>query len=155
MLNLMKKSYELRLPIQEFIEYKVTNGLGYDSETKFDKERKVENTEMVFSRLYSITEEDVKNTEKGLKAHLFDMQARVKLPFLEVRHDYFSTTGGLVSFIQRKRHKLAINYYKSNLKDLKESAVVNLIKDRFFSKKPLESFVSSKKVQLYLFNLSN
>ena len=147
--------YELVLPIQKVIEHNVTNGLGYDSKTEFNTERIKGTLEKMFLAICPISEEEVKNTEKGLKAHLFDMKSRVKLPFLEAWQDYFSTKKGIKNFIKKKRYKRLINLYKSSLRDKKELAVLSVIQNKVNDGKPLENLAKNTTYQMYLPNLNN
>lgn len=163
----MKKSYNWTLPIQEFIDYKVTNWLGYDSKTNFidGREKELNKIERAHISLSSITEEEVKNSNKGLKAHLFEMEARVKLPFLEACHDYFSRKKGIWNFIQKKRCQGSINYYKSGVRDKKESAIIltslnkdfplGFVKNKMIYLAYLNNCVSSKDLNFFYMALSN
>ncbi len=147
--------YELVLPLQEFIEYKVTNDLGYDSKTEFNTERIKGNLEKMFLAICPISEEEVKNTEKGLKAHLFDMKLREDLPFLKEWHAYFSKKKGIKNFIKKRRYGRLINLRESSLKDKKGLAVLSAIQDKINDGKPLENLAKNTIYQMYSLNPNN
>ncbi len=147
--------YELVLPIQKVIEHNVTNGLGYDSKPEFNTERIKGNLEKMFLAICPVSEEEVKNTKKGLKAHLFDMKLRVRLPFLEAWYAYFSNKKGIRNFLKKRRYGRLINFYESNLKDKKELAVLSAIQNKVNDGKPLENLAKNTTYQMYLSNLNN
>ncbi len=78
--------------IQKRIEYLVTNGLGYNSQTKFLNGREDLSLLERFSKKFlKNREENIKNTFYGLRTHLFEMEIKIRMPLLtekEIRKSY-------------------------------------------------------------------
>lgn len=60
------------MTIKERIEFLVTNSLGYNSQTDF-----IEGNEFL-SKTLNLTNEEIKNTEKGLQAHLAHLDSKTR-----------------------------------------------------------------------------
>ncbi len=73
----------------------------------------------MFSIICSVSEEEVKNTEKGLKAHLFDMKSKINLLGLEAWYDYF---------IAKSRYA-APSFFKPSIAEVLE-CIPERLKDR-------------------------
>ncbi|MBS3091683.1 hypothetical protein J4217_04540 [Candidatus Pacearchaeota archaeon] len=78
--------------IQRKIENVVTNGLGYHSRTKFLTDETVTDKYILLGQCF-LDEDFVKNSRGGLRAHLADLDSRIKLPRLRK----------IYNIIQRKR----------------------------------------------------
>ena len=80
-------------PLQHQIEKIVTHGLGYNTQTQFFESREKDlGIIEKLARDYFVSEEEVKNSPEGLKAHLYELDVRKLLPLLEKAMNYFSTT---------------------------------------------------------------
>ncbi len=134
MQNLLEKfGLENRTPIQRRIEYNVTHGLFYNSQTNFIDGREFDFSDLDWQEIerYHLKEKSVKNSQEGLQAHLFEMEQRVKLPIIQVNRDYLQAKGKLTPW---KRFRLRVaEYFLSDSEGLKDAAVyetINKIKER-------------------------
>lgn len=126
----------LKFPsLQQTIEYKITQGLGYDSKTKFLEVEKLTKFEKTGVNLGLLTEEKIKNSEKGLKAHLFDLDSRPRQVILQAYSEYYKSKKRIKNFYKKTILKLALNYYRHNLQNLKNDAKEHIIwKEKLFKK---------------------
>lgn len=102
--------------MQLLIESVVTSGAGYDNRTRFVQGREKElgwvGRKMV--REYGITEEDVKNSRYGLRAHLARMKAMDTLKI------YHNSPGG----IRRTRQRLSLGNQIARYENERTRAIV-------------------------------
>lgn len=100
-------------PIQVKIEDNVTGGLGFRSQSKYIKEYSI------FKKYLS--EEEVKNTDNGLQAHLAEMDSdRIVYAYMLSRNK---------NFLGKIKGRL--NYFREEMKlnNLKEDAINEAVKN--------------------------
>ena len=105
-----------KTPIQLQIEASVTNGMGYDSRTKFiqGRESKLGAVEKKLVNSSGITEENVKDSRYGLRAHL------AKLNAMNTLRKYFDSEG----LLKRARYRLSLGNQIASYEYERRNAIV-------------------------------
>lgn len=102
--------------IQLRIEAMVTNGMGYDSRTKFiqGRESKLSAVEKKLFNSSGITEEDVKDSRYGLRAHL------AKLKAMNTLRKYSGSEG----LLKRTRYRVSLGNQIASYEYERRNAIV-------------------------------
>jgi hypothetical protein len=119
----------MQTPVQKRIEFVVTRGLGYDSRTNFR-----ENYERWFEK-FVLDDNEVKNTEKGLQAHLAHLNLKTKTLdiFREARKRGDYRRFNQLNLFDKLKIRWQLVKSSSYYTDAASVAVISSIKSRIFN----------------------